>query len=308
MNKFTVSLVGVVLATSMGAGSAFAAPKGLEVKASAKAAAHVEAKGSAKAAAQVGVKGKSAAHKPITCAKVPPGHLIAPGFLKKQGKPVVPPCQILPLGIKNKMNGTSTTTPPVSTSTDATAPVISGLSVSGVGSSSATISWATNEAATGNVYFGTSTPVGTSTAIGTTTLSTAHSFTLNGLSAATTYRFFVESKDAAGNRTTTAETSFTTAALDTTAPVISAVALTKVDATTARIDWNTSEVATGKVYFAPTSTVDLATAANVSTSTLSTNHSLTVSGVATGTIQFFVIESLDAYGNKATTTAGSLSF
>lgn len=42
------------------------------------------------------------------CAKVPPGHLIAPGWLKKNGAPVVPLCQTLPPGI-DKQISTSTT-------------------------------------------------------------------------------------------------------------------------------------------------------------------------------------------------------
>lgn len=37
------------------------------------------------------------------CAKVPPGHLIAPGWLRKHDgeRPIVPPCQIVPPGIEN---------------------------------------------------------------------------------------------------------------------------------------------------------------------------------------------------------------
>src|SRR3989344_4363314 len=50
------------------------------------------------------------------CAIVPPGHLIAPGWLRKHGGvvPLVPTCQRLPGGIAKKLgsgSGTGTTTP-----------------------------------------------------------------------------------------------------------------------------------------------------------------------------------------------------
>lgn len=42
------------------------------------------------------------------CAIIPPGHLIAPGWLKKhegEDRPIVPPCQNLPKGIKDRLEG-----------------------------------------------------------------------------------------------------------------------------------------------------------------------------------------------------------
>jgi peptidoglycan hydrolase-like protein with peptidoglycan-binding domain len=153
----------------------------------------------------------------VACAIVPPGHLIAPGWLKKNGNvaPTVPACQTLPPGILGHIGSstTPTTTPPVIT--DTTAPVLSGLAVTGVASTSAIISWNTNEAATGKVYFGTTAPlVLTSTAfVATSTLATTHSFTVSGLATSTLYNFVVESKDAANNTATSSQMSFTTLAL-----------------------------------------------------------------------------------------------
>lgn len=145
-----------------------------------------------------------------TCAIVPPGHLIAPGWLKKQGgiMPIIPPCQTIPPGIAKKL-GIATTTPPT---TDTVAPVISSVSASNIASTTATISWTTNELATSKVYHSTTTPVNLATALITndSSLVTAHTVNISGLIATTTYYYAVESRDAANNVATSTGYSFTT--------------------------------------------------------------------------------------------------
>lgn len=98
------------------------------------------------------------------------------------------------------------------TTTDATAPTISGLSVSSIASTSATIMWTTNESATGKVYYGTVNPLvlGSATNVSTSTLSTGHTLSLTGLSASTTYYYVVESMDASNNTATSSQAQFTT--------------------------------------------------------------------------------------------------
>lgn len=105
--------------------------------------------------------------------------------------------------------GTGTTTPPV---VDTTAPVISGAAVSNIATTSATVSWTTNENATGKVYYSTVSPVnlGTALTMSSGSLTTGHSFGLTILSASTTYFYVLESKDAANNTATTPAQSFTT--------------------------------------------------------------------------------------------------
>jgi subtilisin-like proprotein convertase family protein len=65
------------------------------------------------------------------------------------------------------------------------------------GASQATISWGTSEAASGIVHYGTSLP--TLSSATTTGASLVHAVTLTGLSECTTYYYWVESVDAAGN-------------------------------------------------------------------------------------------------------------
>lgn len=123
-------------------------------------------------------------------------------------------CVKLPGNIAKRLQGiigtpVATTTPPVATTTiDIVAPVISNIVTSGVASTTATVSWNTNELATGKLSYGTSTPL--TAFVSTTTLSLAHSFTLTGLTASTTYQLMVESKDATNNIATS------TASLTTT--------------------------------------------------------------------------------------------
>lgn len=146
------------------------------------------------------------------CAIVPPGHLIAPGWLRKHDgvRPAVPECQKLPPGIANRVSsGSGTTTPPVA---DTTAPVISGISAGSIASTSATILWTTDESASSKVYYSTTSPVNLSTAMteSSSSLVTAHSLGLTGLVASTTYSYVVESSDAASNVATSSTHSFLT--------------------------------------------------------------------------------------------------
>jgi len=147
---------------------------------------------------------------PSSCTITPPGHLIAPGYKKTHGGPVGPmtvACNTLPPGIQRILSGT--TTPPV---LDRTAPVISSVSATGIASTSASITWTTNEPATSKVYYGTTTPLSISSALNASdaTRLLSHSMTIGGLTASTTYYFIVESKDAANNTATTTQGSFVT--------------------------------------------------------------------------------------------------
>lgn len=105
----------------------------------------------------------------------------------------------------------STTTPPTA---DTTAPSISGVSASTTASTTMNIIWTTNEAASSRVWYGTTSPLtlaSPTTNVFNSSLVNAHSLSLSGLSASTTYYFVVESKDAAGNSATSSSASFVTA-------------------------------------------------------------------------------------------------
>jgi len=106
---------------------------------------------------------------------------------------------------------------------DADAPAITDVAAGAVSQSSATITWSTDEAADGQVEYGTTTGYG-STTTRNTALETAHSQTVNGLAPDTTYHFRVRSSDAAGNPAVSTDRTFTTAAADTGDPTVTITA------------------------------------------------------------------------------------
>lgn len=161
-----------------------------------------------------GNKREGEKHERKHCAIIPPGHLIAPGWLRKQfgDKPIVPPCQILPPGIKKLLERRATTTPPVATSTpDTTPPIISQITAINIATTTTRVNWVTNELADGKVWYGTSTPVTSMNA--TLTISAAllmnHEFSLSNLATSTVYFYLLSSTDAAGNTATSSQNSFT---------------------------------------------------------------------------------------------------
>ncbi len=126
---------------------------------------------------------------------------------------------------------------------DKKAPAISSVSSSGVSTSSATITWDTDEAATSYVEYGTTISYGLNTTLNTTKVM-SHSETLTGLSSGTTYHYRVKSKDSAGNEKTSSDDTFTTTSGgDTTPPdAITGLAVSdKINAErTLTISWNQS--------------------------------------------------------------------
>jgi hypothetical protein len=93
-----------------------------------------------------------------------------------------------------------------------TPPVISDIAAGTVTSSSAVITWTTNETADSQVEYGTTSAYGSSSTL-VPSLVTAHSITLTGLQPSTSYYYRVKSRDAQGSLTTSDMSSFATAAV-----------------------------------------------------------------------------------------------
>ncbi len=97
---------------------------------------------------------------------------------------------------------------------DVTPPVISNVFTANILSTSFAINWDTDEGATSQVEYGTTTAYGNLTALNTN-LDTAHGVTLGNLSPSTLYHFRILAKDAAGNLATGIDRTETTAATGT---------------------------------------------------------------------------------------------
>src|SRR3989344_382470 len=144
------------------------------------------------------------------CAIVPPGHLIAPGWLKKHDgvRPIVPECQTLPKGIEKKGDDWK----PGTTTPDNIIPIINTITATSTASTTASVSWTTNEKTTSVFWYSTTTPLDTSSAtkLEDNTLSMSHSANLSLLTASTTYYYLIKVSDKTGNSATSTEGSFMT--------------------------------------------------------------------------------------------------
>jgi len=243
------------------------------------------------------------------CEKVPPGHLIAPGYLKKRGniRPLIPLCQLLPPGIAKKIHDdddddNGTTTP------DIIAPVISNVNVTGIAQTSATINWTTNEVSDSRVEYGTTTSYGSSTALNAS-LVTAHSQTLTGLTASTTYHYRVVSRDGAHNTATSSDATFTTSSTpDTTPPILSLVTNTGTTATSTSITWTTDKPAMSKVWYATALPLLIAPATlHTGSIDLVTSHVTPLGSLTASTTYYYLAVSGDASSNSATSSVFSFT-
>ena len=99
---------------------------------------------------------------------------------------------------------------------DVTDPVISNIAVSGIATSSATVSWDTDESSTSKVEYGLTVGYGLSASSSALTLT--HSLHLSSLEPGATYHYQVVSRDAAGNESASTDRTFTTVAVPDTTP------------------------------------------------------------------------------------------
>lgn len=90
------------------------------------------------------------------------------------------------------------------------------ITVAGIDTSNATISWKTNGDANSTVEYGTTTGYGSSSTYGV--MGKDHTISLSGLSPGTMYHFHVISADMGGNRVISADLTFTTTAGPTVSP------------------------------------------------------------------------------------------
>ena len=107
----------------------------------------------------------------------------------------------------------SFTTESIPLSEDTAAPVMSAITSFDIGSTTAAVSWTTDENANGKLWYGTDNPLIISDVtdmLSHTDFITSHTLFLDGLVASTTYQFLIVSTDEAGNTATSTQQAFTT--------------------------------------------------------------------------------------------------
>ena len=128
------------------------------------------------------------------------------------------------------------------------------------------------------------------------TTTTTTSLVVSGLTASTTYNFYVKAKDAAGNTSTSSNTaSITTLALaDTTAPTASTLSASGTTTSSTNLSWTAATdnigVTSYDVY------------QNGALKTTTTTTSLVVSGLTASTAYNFYVKAKDAAGNVSTSS------
>lgn len=180
---------------------------------------------------------------------------------------------------------------------DVTPPVISDITVSNIGPSSARISWTTNEASDTQADYGLSASYGSFT-LPDTSLVLSHVVNLVGLLPSTLYHYRPKSRDGAGNLTSAADGTFTTlAAPDGTPPVLSNITNSNPTSSSTSITWTTNEPSTSQVEYGLTTGYGNSSAFD---SSLVVSHTAPLNGLVPSTIYHYRVKSQDSVGNLAT--------
>jgi len=197
--------------------------------------------------------------------------------------------------VKDTYNNISTGLVSDTVTIDSTAPTISAIA-SSTDTTTATITWTTNENATSSVSYGST--VSYDLASSSNELaSTTHTINLSGLDSGSDYHFKIFSTDTYGNTSSSSDNIFTTTGIDSTPPQIADISSSTTN-TTATITFTTNEEATSTIYYGESDSYGSTSTSDTPTTT----HSITISSLATTTDYHFQIEVADTLGNVATSS------
>ncbi len=177
-----------------------------------------------------------------------------------------------------------------STFTTVDYPLISAISMSNVAATSATITWTTDQAADSLVSYGTTTAY--ESTMSDPTLTTAHSMTLANLTLGTMYHFKVSATNSFSLTSSSSDSTLTTVGY----PVITGVIVSNVTTTSATIMWTTDQASDSLVSYGTTT----AYGSTTGDATMTTNHSISLTGLALQTEYHFTVTSTNAYGLSST--------
>ncbi len=133
------------------------------------------------------------------------------------------------------------------------------------------------------------------------TLLQSHAVTLTNLQEGTTYFFHAKSADVSNNVATSATMTFRT--VDETAPIISNVAFSSITQSSVTVSWTTNENATSVLDYGLTN----AYGANRTNATLTSSHSVTLTGLQSGATYHVRIRVKDVSLNEAVSADQTVS-
>ena len=172
------------------------------------------------------------------------------------------------------------------TITDTTAPIMTNVAFSNVTSSTATITWTTDDLSTSQVNYGTTTSYGKTTTLDTSMV-TDHTVNLTNLLSSQLYHYRVRSRNAASLEGVSGDRTFTTG-VDATPPVITDVQIAGVTSNSATITWTTDDPSTSQAQYGTTAAYGQATTEDTN---LETSHSVTITGLPPSTIYHYRVKS-----------------
>ena len=166
-------------------------------------------------------------------------------------------------------------------------PVITSVAASSITSSTALITWTTDQASSSTVTYGASSTTDPR-------LVTSHSITINGLTPNTTYTFSVTSVNASSVSTTSSTYTFTTSTPTAAPPVISYVGYWGITSSGITISWSTDVPSNTSVAYGTTGALTSVTPVQTA---MTNSHGVTLTGLQPGTTYYFQPQSADVNGN-----------
>ncbi|MDD5738989.1 MAG: fibronectin type III domain-containing protein [Candidatus Pacebacteria bacterium] len=179
-------------------------------------------------------------------------------------------------------------------------PSISNVAVAAATNNTAQITWTTNIVASSYVVYSTSSDLADALSFGSETETTSHTVNLSNLTQGTKYYFYARS--ISSGPITTEDKNIVNGAInyynfttleDSEAPSISNV-LSFVNDTSAVVTWQTSEESNSQVVYGATKSYGSTTTLDT---TLTTQHSVTITGLTKTTTYYFKVFSTDANDN-----------
>jgi hypothetical protein len=180
-------------------------------------------------------------------------------------------------------------------------PIISDVAVANTTSTSATITWTTDQAATSIVNYGPSSSYGYSSV--NSAMVTSHSVVVTGLTPGTAYNFDVGSANSANVTAVSSNASFMTQAASTaTPPYVGYLAYWGITDSGVTVSWSTDLAATTVLAYGTTPSLGQFSPMQ---SALTNNHGVVLTGLMSGTTYYFVAESTGANGATGYSTTYS---
>lgn len=172
------------------------------------------------------------------------------------------------------------------------ASLLSGPTLSGVGTHTATMKWTTGRDSDSKVAIGTSSGRYEPEETGSSDQTPSHSVGLSNLQSGTTYYYVVKWTDVDGNTGTSPEYSFTTVP----APSVGEVTITNIGIATATVNFTVSYASSIRLYYGESN--DLGQVKQINTSSSKSSYSIPLADLRDGARYVFKLNGFDADGKE----------